>query len=128
MSDVTASYGRSFDFIAFLYIFIHNWRAFMSQVLNLHQTFTDYVSKVPNILNRLRLIIIVCLFMAKFLIRASKTNSLYFLCPKFVFFTNITKIWACFNFKRNQNNNMFEKFLWFIYLQNEQFTFQQAQV
>ena len=45
MRDVTASYGRSFDFIAFLLgIFIHNWRAFMSEVFYLQQTFTDCMS------------------------------------------------------------------------------------
>ena len=41
-----ASYGTSFDFIVFLGIFIHNnCQAFMSEVLCLHQTFTDCVSE-----------------------------------------------------------------------------------
>ena len=45
ISDVTASYGTPFDFIAFLSIFIHyNW-PFMSELLYLYQTFTNYV---PN--------------------------------------------------------------------------------
>ena len=38
MPDVTASYGRPFDFIAFLGIFIHFWRPFMSELLvNFHR-------------------------------------------------------------------------------------------
>ena len=44
MSDMTKSNGTLFDIIAFLDIFIHNWRAFMFEVLYIHQTFTDYVS------------------------------------------------------------------------------------
>ena len=44
MSDVTASYGTLFDFIAFLGIFIHYQRPFMSEVSYLYQIFTDYVS------------------------------------------------------------------------------------
>ena len=45
MPDVTASYEKPFDFIAFfLGIFIHNFRAFVSGVLYLQQTFTDCVS------------------------------------------------------------------------------------
>ena len=43
MSDVTASYGTPLNFIVFLGIFIHNWQPFMSEVLYLHQTFTDCV-------------------------------------------------------------------------------------
>ena len=40
--DVTISYGIFLDFTAFLGIFIHNWRAFVFEVLYHHQTFTDY--------------------------------------------------------------------------------------
>ena len=40
---MTESYGMPFNFIAFLFIFIHN-KALMSEVLYLHQTFADYVS------------------------------------------------------------------------------------
>ena len=44
MPDVTACYGRTFDFMSFsLGIFIHNCNLFMSEILYLHQTFTDYV-------------------------------------------------------------------------------------
>ena len=42
--DVTVNYGTQLDFIAFLGIFVHKWRAFMFEVLYLHQTFTDYRS------------------------------------------------------------------------------------
>ena len=39
MLDVTASYGM------YLFAnFAHNWRIFMSQVLYIHQTFTDFLS------------------------------------------------------------------------------------
>ena len=43
MPDITASYGMPFDFIAFLGIFIYNWRALVTEVLYLHQTFAGYV-------------------------------------------------------------------------------------
>ena len=42
MLDVTASYGTSFDFIAFF--------MFIFELLYLHQTFTDCVSNQCNIL------------------------------------------------------------------------------
>ena len=46
MSDVTASYGRSFDFIAFFgYFHIHYWRVLMSKVLYLHKTFNKNMNK-----------------------------------------------------------------------------------
>ena len=41
---VTASYGTPLDFVVFLRIFMYNWQPFMSEVLYLHQTFTDCVS------------------------------------------------------------------------------------
>ena len=44
MQDVTASYGMPFDFIVFLSIFVHFCRPFMSELLYLHQTFTDCIS------------------------------------------------------------------------------------
>ena len=43
MPDVTASYGRPFDFNAFLGIFMNYWRVFMTKVLYLHQTFTVFI-------------------------------------------------------------------------------------
>ena len=44
MLDVAVSYGTPIGFITFLSIFIHNSRAFVSEVLYLHQTSTDCVS------------------------------------------------------------------------------------
>ena len=44
VSDVAASFGRLLDFVVFfLWIFIHNWRTFIFEVLYLHQTSTDCV-------------------------------------------------------------------------------------
>ena len=43
MSEVTASYGTPVDFIEFLNIFIHFRRPFMSELLFLYQTFTEYI-------------------------------------------------------------------------------------
>ena len=44
MPDVAARYRNFFDFIAFLGSFINDEHTFMSEVLYLHQTFTDFVS------------------------------------------------------------------------------------
>ena len=44
MPDVTASNGAAIDFIVFLGIFIHNLQTLMSELLNLHQTFTYCIS------------------------------------------------------------------------------------
>ena len=44
MSGVTEIYGTLLDFITFLDIFIHYWRPFLSEVLYIHQTFTDFIS------------------------------------------------------------------------------------
>ena len=44
MPDVTASYGNPFDFITFSGILIHYYWPFMSELLFLHQTFTNYIS------------------------------------------------------------------------------------
>ena len=45
MPDVTASYGRPFDFITFFgYFHTLLTSVFMPKVLYLHQTFTDCVS------------------------------------------------------------------------------------
>ena len=55
MPDVTASYGTPFDFIVFFGIFIHYYSPVMSELLYLHQIFTDYVSnqylyvKMPDV-------------------------------------------------------------------------------
>ena len=42
--DMTASLVTPFDFIAFLGLLIHYLGPFMSELLYLHQTFTDYMS------------------------------------------------------------------------------------
>ena len=45
LPDITTSFGKSVDFISFFgYILIHYWWPFMSELLYLHQTFTDCVS------------------------------------------------------------------------------------
>ena len=44
MPDVAASYGTPLDSIAFLGIFILNWRPYIFELLYLHQTFTDCVT------------------------------------------------------------------------------------
>ena len=44
MPDVTASYGKFINFIAFLGILIHYQQPFMSEKLYFHQIFTDSVS------------------------------------------------------------------------------------
>ena len=48
--DVTASYGKSLDFIALLGIFLYYRQPLMSELFYLHQTFTDYVCNNVHIL------------------------------------------------------------------------------
>ena len=43
MPDVTVCYGTTLDLVVFERFYIYNLRWFMSDVLYLHQTFTDYV-------------------------------------------------------------------------------------